>query len=235
MNLKFSCFVTGTDTGVGKTLISAALLDALRRHGLVSVTGMKPVAAGAAILNGELFNDDVAMLAARSSTTLPRDLTTPYLLKEAAAPHIAAALEHVEIDSSALLQAYQQIAQQSDAIVVEGVGGFRVPLNDQFDTADLATQLGLDMILVVGLRLGCINHALLTAEAITSRGLKIAGWVANQIDVDMPHQKANVQALQQRLSAPLIGVVPWMPVPSVEKAAECLDMAALLGVAGERQ
>ena len=226
MTLKFSCFVTGTDTGVGKTLISAAILHALGRAGL-SATGVKPVAAGTEMRNGELINEDVLMLAAQSGCRLPRELTTPYLLREPAAPHIAAALEHVQIDPAKLLLAYQQVAQMAQAIVVEGVGGFRVPLNDQVDTADLAEQLGLDMILVVGLRLGCINHALLTAEAIASRGLRIAGWVANQIDINMPHQEANLQALRQRLSAPLIGVVPWMAVPGAVAAADYLDCSLL--------
>ena len=155
-------------------------------------------------------------------------MTTPYLLREPAAPHIAAALEHVQIDPAKLLLAYQQVAQITEAVVVEGVGGFRVPLNDQVDTADLAGQLGLEMIMVVGLRLGCINHALLTAEAIASRGLKLAGWVANQIDIDMPHQKANLQALRERLPAPLIGVVPWMKVPGAAMAADYLDCSALV-------
>ena len=226
MTLKFSCFVTGTDTGVGKTLISAALLHALGRAGL-SATGVKPIAAGTELINGEWFNEDVAMLAAHSGTQLPRELTTPYLLREPAAPHIAAALEHVQIDPARLLLAYQQVAQMTEAVVVEGVGGFRVPLNDQVDTADLAEQLGLDMILVVGLRLGCINHALLTAEAITSRGLRIAGWVANQIDINMPHQQANLQALRERLTAPLIGVVPWMAMPGAVAAADYLDCSML--------
>ena len=174
-----------------------------------------------------MVNDDVALLAAESGTSLPRELTTPYLLHEAAAPHIAAALEQVEIDAAHLLRCYQQVAQLTDAVVVEGVGGFRVPLSVQVDTADLAAQLDLDLILVVGLRLGCINHALLTAEAIAARGLRLAGWVANQIDVTMPHQEANLLALQARLPAPLLGVLPWMAVPSVSAAADCLDFSRL--------
>jgi dethiobiotin synthetase len=226
MSLQFSCFVTGTDTGVGKTLVTAALLHALNRAGLPA-TGVKPVAAGTVLIDGVMVNDDVAFLAAESGTSLPRELTTPYLLHEAAAPHIAAALEHVEIDAAHLLRCYQQVTQLTDAVVVEGVGGFRVPLNAQVDTADLAAQLDLDLILVVGLRLGCINHALLTAEAIAARGLRLVGWVANQIDVTMPHQEANLLALQARLPAPLLGVLPWMAVPSAAAAADCLDFSRL--------
>jgi len=226
MTLKYSCFVTGTDTGVGKTLVSAALLHGLSRLGLRSA-GMKPVAAGAVLTDGVWTNEDVTLLAQASSVQLPTDLTVPYLLREAVAPHIAAALEHVVIDPARLLGAYQQMMHQVDAIVVEGVGGFRVPLNAEIDTADLAQQLQLDVILVVGLRLGCLNHALLTAEAIAARGLRLAGWIANQIDVNMPHQENNLQALRDRLPAPLIGVLPWMNVPDAAAAADCLDFSLL--------
>ncbi len=226
MTKNFSCFVTGTDTGVGKTLITAALLHALAKTGL-RVTGMKPIAAGAELIDGELWNEDVAMLAAASNTNLPRELTTPYLLREPAAPHIAAQLEHASLDMQHLLDCYQQIAQQSDCVIVEGVGGFCVPINDDVDTADLAVQPGLDVVMVVGLRLGCINHALLTAEAIKVRGLNLVGWVANQIDVNMSHQQANLPALEQRLSAPLIGVVPWMAAVSAQVAADKIDISRI--------
>lgn len=232
MTPKFSCFITGTDTGIGKTLVSAAFLHALTRSGL-QTTGMKPVAAGVELIQGEMQNEDVLSLAAESSMMLPREWTTPYLLREAAAPHIAAGLEQVQIEPAHLLRCYQQVALQSEAVVVEGVGGFRVPLNDNFDTADFAAQLQLDMILVVGLRLGCINHALLTAEAIAARGLHLAGWVANQVDVTMPHQAANLQALRDRLPAPLLGVLPWMAEPSAAAAADCLEFS-LLGTWPER-
>ena len=146
MPLKFSCFITGTDTGIGKTLVSGAFLHALTRSGL-QTTGMKPVAAGVELIQGEMQNEDVASLAAESSMMLPRELTTPYLLREAAAPHIAAGLEHVQIEPAHLLRCYQQVAQQSEAVVVEGVGGFRVPLTDEFDTADFAAQLRDEVLL----------------------------------------------------------------------------------------
>lgn len=226
MTLKFSCFITGTDTGIGKTLVSSALLHALTRAGL-QTCGMKPVAAGVERINGEMQNEDVAILAAESSMMLPREITTPYLLREAAAPHIAARMEQVQMDPAHLMRCYEQVAQQSEAVVVEGVGGFRVPLTDAFDTADFAAELKLDMILVVGLRLGCLSHALLTAEAIAARGLHLAGWVANQIDVTMPYQAENLQALRDRLSAPLLGVVPWMATPNAAAAADCLDLSLL--------
>ncbi len=226
MSARFSCFIAGTDTGVGKSLISAACLHALVNAGVKAV-GMKPVAAGAEMRDGELWNEDVALLASESTLTLPRELTTSYLLREACAPHIAAKLEHVQIDPAVLTDAYRQVSAQAEAVVVEGVGGFRVPLTDDFDTADFSAALQLDVILVVGLRLGCLSHALLTADAIAARGLRLVGWVANQIDPAMPHQADNVLALQDRLAAPLLGVVPWMAMPSPAAAAGTIDFSLL--------
>ena len=226
MALKYACFVTGTDTGVGKTLVSAALVNALASGGLDAV-GMKPVAAGTTEIDGREANEDVEALAAESSLALPLALTSPYVFREACAPHVAAALEQVVIEQDVLLDAYRTVSERADAVVVEGVGGFRVPLSDDFDTADLAAGLQLDVILVVGLRLGCLNHALLTAEAIAARGLKLAGWVANQVDPAMPHQEANLAALQVRLEAPLIGVIPWMDTPLADVAADHLDVDLL--------
>ena len=226
MSLRFSCFITGTDTGVGKTLISAAMLNALGRCGL-SAVGMKPVAAGTLLRDGAPWNEDVALLAEQSTLALEPQLTTSYLLNEPCAPHVAAALQDVTIDPTLLRHAYQQVAAQAEAVVVEGVGGFRVPLTDDFDTAGFSVALGLDVILVVGLRLGCLNHALLTVEAIAARGLCLAGWIANQIDPAMPHQADNVQALQQRITAPLLGVVPWLPVAASARAADAIDFSLL--------
>ena len=226
MSVKFSCFITGTDTGVGKTIITAAMLNALGQLKLKAV-GMKPVAAGILLRDGVQWNEDVAMLAEQSTLTLDPKLTTSYLLNEPCAPHVAAQLQDVTISPTVLTTAYQQVAAQAEAVVVEGVGGFRVPLTDDFDTADFSVALGLDVILVVGLRLGCLNHALLTGEAIAARGLRLTGWVANQIDPEMPHQADNVQALQQRLSAPMLGVVPWMPVASPALAADAIDFSML--------
>ncbi len=223
---QFACFIAGTDTGVGKSLISAAFLHALGNAGLPAA-GMKPLAAGAEMRDGALWNEDVALLASESTFDVPRELTTPYLLREACAPHVAAQLEKVTIDPEVLIDAWRQVAAQAPAVVVEGVGGFRVPLTDDFDTADFSAALQLDVILVVGLRLGCLNHALLTAEAIAARGLRLAGWIANQIDPAMPHQADNVLALQHRLPAPLLGVVPWMAAPSPAQAAGKIDFSLL--------
>jgi dethiobiotin synthetase len=223
---RFACFVTGTDTEIGKTLTSAAMLHALAGLG-VRACGMKPVAAGAVLRDGQWHNDDADMLAAASSMSMLPSLTTPYMLKEAAAPHIAAALEGVGIDIVPILAAYTELAAAADAVVVEGVGGFRVPLSDAFDSADLAQQLGLPVVLVVGLRLGCISHALLTAEAIVARGLVLAGWVANETQDDMPYADENIEALLLRIPAPLLGRVPRLAEPTAAAAARHLDFSGL--------
>lgn len=231
MTATCSYFVTGTDTGIGKTLVSSALLHALVQQG-VRAAGMKPIAAGTE-LRGEVWhNDDADCLAAAANVVLPIELATPYLLREAAAPHIAAGLENIQIDLPHILSCYNRICEKADAVVVEGVGGFRVPLSDQCDTADLAQQLGLPVIMVVGLRLGCLNHALLTAEAIAARGLKLVGWVANVVDFGMQHGLANMDALRARLPAPLLGCVPQLDAPLAGAAAKHLDFSYLPGWPG---
>lgn len=228
MSAALACFVTGTDTEIGKTLVSSALLHALAQQG-VRAAGMKPVAAGAEWRDGVWRNEDTDILSAAANVALPVELATPYLLRDATAPHIAAAQEGVSIDLAHILACYKRVAAMADAVVVEGVGGFRVPLNEQHDTADLAQQLGLPVILVVGLRLGCLNHALLTAEAIVARGLTLAGWVANVIDLGMRHGLANIEALTARLPAPLLGCVPRLPAALPAAAAAHLDFSSLPG------
>lgn len=228
MTMKPAYFVTGTDTEIGKTLVTSALVYALVRQGM-RVAAMKPVAAGARLLNGEWHNEDADILASEANVKLPTSLTTPYLLRDAAAPHIAAAQEGVTIDVAHIQACYDRVVAASDAVVVEGVGGFRVPLSDRHDTADLAQQLALPVILVVGLRLGCLNHALLTADAIAARGLKLAGWVANVVDIGMRHSLANVDALAARLPAPLIGSIPRLPSAAPSAAAHYLDFSSLPG------
>ena len=225
---RFCCFVTGTDTEIGKTLVSSAILHKLVRSGR-RACGMKPIAAGAEMIDGELHNEDADMLAAAGNVHLPSSITTPFMLREPAAPHIAAALEGVTIDPVPIIAAYAEIQAASDAVVVEGVGGFRVPFNDDFDSADLAAQLNLPVILVVGLRLGCISHALLSVEAIVARGLVLAGWVANTADPEMRFMQENIAALAQRIPAPLLGHVPRLEHPTAAAAADYIDLAGLPG------
>jgi len=225
---RFACFVTGTDTEIGKTLISAAILHKLVQSGQ-RACGMKPVAAGAELRDRELHNDDADMLIAAGNVHLPQNITTPFMLREPAAPHIAAALEGVTIEAVPILAAYTEILAASDSVVVEGVGGFRVPFNDTFDSADLAAQLNLPVILVVGMRLGCISHALLTVEAVVARGLVLAGWVANTADPDMRFFDENIEALEARIPAPLLGVVPRLEQATAANAAQFIDLAGLPG------
>lgn len=224
------CFVTGTDTGVGKTLVSSAMLSSLAASGLRAV-GMKPVAAGLDLIDGTWRNDDVERLQAAGNVEAPLALRCPYLLRAPMAPHLAAQNEGVRIALQPLLSAYAQLARQADAVVVEGVGGFRVPLADDFDSADLAVALGLPVVLVVGLRLGCLNHALLTAEAIRARGLVLAGWVGSAIDPRMLAFDDNLLTLRARLDAPLLGVVPHLASPQAALAARHLDLGALRSTA----
>lgn len=222
----FACFVTGTDVEVGKTLTATAMLHALVQTGL-RACGMKPVAAGAALRNGVWHNDDADALAAAGNVVMLESLTTPYLFREPVAPHIAAELQGVAIESAPILAAFIEIAAASDAVVVEGVGGFRVPLSGDFDTADLAQQLDLPVVLVIGLRPGCINHALLTVEAISARGLLLAGWVANELEADMHFANENIQALLLRIPAPLLGRVPRLLQPHAVAAGNHLDFSGL--------
>ena len=202
------CFVTGTDTGVGKTLVSAGLLHALARHHR-RVVGMKPVAAGLVPWGDDWASEDAIAL----RLAVPPALDNPVLLPDPLSPHIAAARAGVQIDIAAIVASYQTLAAQADAVVVEGAGGFHVPLTDTLTGADLAQALALPVVLVVGLRLGCLNHALLTAEAIRTRGLTLAGWVANRVDPDMEAVEDNIAYLRARLGAPLLADVPHQELP----------------------
>lgn len=214
-------FVTGTDTDVGKTLIACALLHAWRAAGKTAI-GMKPVAAGCEIQAQSLICGDVIMLRQASSVQAPNELVNPYAFEPPVAPHIAAEEASVVIDLERIHAAFLTLAECAEIVVVEGAGGFRVPLNLHEDSADLARKLGLPVVLVVGMRLGCLNHALLTAEAIRARGLTLAGWVANRIDPDMLHYESNLAALRERIGAPLLGVVKYEAVPDPARVSQYL-------------
>ncbi|HXV10038.1 MAG TPA: dethiobiotin synthase [Burkholderiales bacterium] len=214
-------FVTGTDTGVGKTLIACALLRAFVAAGYRAV-GMKPVAAGAEPHGEHVVYGDVEALCAAGNVVAPREVVNPYAFRRPIAPHIAAAEEGVVIDLAHIERSFRTLAERSDAIVVEGVGGFRVPLGPAADTGDLACRLGLPVILVVGMRLGCLNHALLTAESIAAHGLALAGWVANHVDPDMGAADENVAALEARLPARLLARVPHAGTPGSDAVGRLL-------------
>ncbi|MEX1993100.1 MAG: dethiobiotin synthase [Steroidobacteraceae bacterium] len=222
-----SCFVTGTDTGVGKTLVTAALLRHLREAG-ATVAGMKPVAAGAIAGPEGPANGDALLLQAESSVRHPYATVNPWLFEPAIAPHIAAAEAGQAIDTDRIVAAYRRLAAGADVVLAEGAGGFLVPLDAARSFADLPALLGMEVLLVVGLRLGCLNHALLTAEAIAGRGLLLAGWIGNSIDPRFPRREENVATLTARLAAPCLGIVPWMQQADVGEAARALSGRALL-------
>lgn len=212
-------FVTGTDTGVGKSLVACALMLHLRAR-YTRIAGMKPVAAGSERgPDGEWTNEDVLALQAAATVDLARSLVNPYLLHAPVSPHIAALRDGVGIQLDTIADACAKLRAETDALVVEGAGGFRVPLSATQDGADLALALGLPVILVVGLRLGCLNHAVLTAEAIAARGLRLVGWVANHIDPQMPEQQANIAWLQSQLNVPCLANLPHSTTPDARQMA----------------
>jgi dethiobiotin synthetase len=206
LTTKRGIFVTGTDTGVGKTVVAAALLRGFVADGL-RAAGMKPVASG--IDPGAAVNADVAALAAAANVAVPLADVNPYAFDAPIAPHVAAARAGVAIDLERIAGAYARLAASADIVVVEGAGGALAPLTDREDMLDIASRLALPVVLVVGVRLGCINHALLSALAIGARGLRLAGWVANRIDPAMAEAQASIATLERRLCAPLLAELPW--------------------------
>jgi dethiobiotin synthetase len=221
--MKRGYFITGTDTGVGKTLIACALLHGYAQQGKRAI-GMKPVAAGAVRGTDGLINDDVVRLRAASSIAAPLALVNPYCFEPAIAPHLAAQQAGTTIDLEVIVDAYRQLAAAADVVIAEGVGGFCVPLNRSDDSAGLAQCLGLPVILVVGIRLGCLNHALLTVQAIRASGLRFAGWIANRIDPAMAEANENVAALGVRLAEPLLGDIEFARAPDPQRIAALLDL-----------
>ncbi|MBP0597398.1 dethiobiotin synthase [Herbaspirillum sp. LeCh32-8] len=219
-------FVTGTDTGVGKTLVASALVHLHAARGLRSA-GMKPVASGASFDGERWRNDDADALSAASNLALPPALVNPFLFRSATAPHLAAREEGKHISIDHLERCYRDICAAAEVVIVEGAGGFLVPLDDDHNSDALAARLRLPAIMVVGIRLGCINHALLTQLAIRAKSLPLAGWVANHIDADEPYAQAMVESLTRRIDAPLLGELPWMDATDAGRAAQLLDAAAL--------
>jgi dethiobiotin synthetase len=205
-------FVVGTDTGVGKTLIASALIKHFVSLGLKTV-GMKPIASGCDEVDGHFINSDVSALKQASNVTAPLEFVNPYRFIPAIAPHIAARQAGITIDIEVIFAAYQQLSSSAEVVIIEGAGGFLVPLNQNETLADLAIKLDVPVILVVGMQLGCINHALLTVEAIRTRGLQLAGWVANQVDPNMAMFEENLETLQQRIDAPCLSVVRYQQAP----------------------
>lgn len=215
-------FITGTDTEVGKTFITCALLHRARLDGLTAVA-LKPIAAGT---DAHGINEDVAEITAANHIALPPEIINPYCFTPAIAPHIAAREAGVEVDFRRIQASVTTAQALADLVLVEGAGGFRIPLGVDRDSADLTVALCVPVILVVGMRLGCLNHALLTAEAIAARGLTLAGWVANRIDPAMSRFEENLASLQARMPAPLLGVVAHAPHDGSRGAAAMLQLPA---------
>ena len=212
-------FVVGTDTGIGKTHATCALLHALaRRH--ARVCGMKPIAAGGVMTVDGLTNEDSIAHRAASTVRVPPALDNPILLPEPLSPHIAAARAGTPIAFDTVLAAVAELRARTDALVVEGAGGFLVPLSETRTGADLAVGLGLPLVLVVGMRLGCLNHALLTAEAIRARGLVLAGWIANRVDPAFLCPDENLAYLSTHLGAPLWADLPYSSTPDPRADAD---------------
>jgi dethiobiotin synthetase len=220
-------FITGTDTGCGKTEITLGLMQALQLRG-ESVLGMKPVASGAQLTDAGLRNEDALRIQAQCSGDLSYEQVNPFAYEPPIAPHLAAEtcgrpieLERIEVDC-------RRLAEKTDQLIVEGVGGWLVPLTDDATVADLATQLQMTVILVVGLRLGCLNHALLTEAVMRRQGVPLLGWVANQVEPGMVSLEGNLANLRERLNVPCLGVVPWLGDPSPEAVARYLDIDPIL-------
>ena len=200
-------FITGTDTGVGKTLVAAALTRALVARGL-RVAVMKPVAAGTVRTPAGEFNDDALELLGASNVEAAYEDVNPWLLRTPASPHLAARAQGVAIRHERIAAARSRLAAASDLLLAEGAGGWLAPISATETMADVAEKLALPVILVVGLRLGCLNHALLTHDAIRARGMKFAGWIANRMQAEMPLVDANIDTLTGRFGAEPLGVVP---------------------------
>ncbi|MDH5228771.1 MAG: dethiobiotin synthase [Gammaproteobacteria bacterium] len=223
-------FITGTDTDAGKTVIAAALIHCMAQTGK-RVVGMKPVASGAVQTNNGLNSTDLELLQSQSNVNFPLALICPYMFQAPVSPNIAAAQTGVTISLNKISECYQQVASSCDYVVVEGVGGWKAPLNHEQDVSDLVRHLNLPVILVVGLRLGCINHALLSLQSIRASQVPIIGWVANVLEPDMHSANEVMTTLCDRLSLPLIGHIPYFSQLSIEKIAALLNLDPILNPA----
>ncbi len=221
-------FITGTDTACGKTVVACALVHACRARGLRTLA-MKPVASGCRPQGGRLVNEDALDLLAAASFPLTYEEVNPYALEQPVSPHLAAAAMGISLDMAALAARCRELQQRAEAVVIEGVGGWRVPLTARHEVADLALATRLPVILVVGITLGCINHALLSAQAIAADGASLAGWVANRLDPRCLMADEVIDTLAGRLDAPLLGVMPYAKKMDARTAAAHLDIHSLFG------
>ncbi len=221
-------FVTGTDTGIGKTVASAALLHALRARGLRAI-GMKPVASGCERIDGEWRNEDALALQQASDPMPAYADVNPYALPDATAPELAARAAGVDIAMAPIVAAYRRLAAQADAVVVEGVGGWAAPLSSDLDQLDVVRAFELPVVLVVGLKLGCINHARLSARAIAADGARLVGWIGNDVDPVLAQADDYFALLAPRIAAPCLGRLPYAADPAAQALSAHLDCLPLLG------
>ena len=225
--MKRGFFIAGTDTGVGKTRVACGLLAALAHAGY-TVAGMKPVASGCHESPSGLRNDDAEALLSQSTVPLEYGDVNPYAFAPPIAPNLAAELAGGTIRLEVITAAFERMRKRADAVVVEGTGGWYAPINDRHTMADIAIRLGLPVVLVIGLRLGCINHSLLTLAALRRDGIPLAGWIANSIDEHVLEERGVLQTLAHRLAAPMIGHIPYLPSAPVQAFERCLDVNLLL-------
>ena len=217
-------FITGTDTEVGKTWLTVSLMTALKKRGH-KVMGMKPFATGAKMTKKGLINEDAKLIIKHCSKTTSYELVNPFVCNLAAAPTIAAEKEKVAVDLDQIIKNYNALTCISDVLIMEGIGGWRVPITGKYHVSELVKRLNLPVILVVGVRLGCINHAILTAESICSDGLKLAGWVSNHLDRVYSHGEETVKAIKTRLNCPHIADFSYCSDFDPDKLAAQIDPA----------
>jgi len=220
-------FITGTDTNIGKTEFAVALMRAIQERGHI-VNAMKPISAGCTPSKEGLLNDDVIRLQSQSSTEMETSIINPYAFEPAIAPHIAAQEVGIEVKISHIKSNFDRIVSNSDYVVVEGVGGWCVPINKFQTTVDILHQLHLPIIMVVGIKLGCINHAMITYQAIKAARLKCIAWVANIIDPNMQRAKQNYHAIHERLDCPCIATIPYMSTPKTEEIYRLIELDQII-------
>lgn len=220
-------FITGTDTGVGKTWFTLALMEALKNQGHIT-KGMKPVASGGSYINSKLMNDDARLIMQHCSEPTDYELINPVVFELPVAPQIAAEQLNATVSLEQIMTCYKKLVAQSSYVIVEGIGGWRAPLSDKASMVELVRELALPVIMVVGIKLGCINHALLTAEAIRADGVKLCGWVSNQLEKDLPFEKDIRGILKEKLLCPHIADISFRDGLEPDKISETINLSLLL-------